>query len=90
MDIDPIPAADCREVLAMLSDFLDEELPPGACGRIIAHLDRCGACETLAAELRATLRICREVGSGEMPRPLASDVRERLLEAYRRAIEPAR
>jgi anti-sigma factor (TIGR02949 family) len=81
-----LSSKECREVLARVSEYLDQELPPDVCERIQAHLEGCAPCESLAEEMKRSLAAIREYRDGEAPGPLAAEVRDRLLAAYRRAI----
>jgi len=72
----------CRQVLARLSDYLNLELPPGACADIENHLAACAPCEEFAASLRATVELCRRYRPSELPEPLGHQARAQLLEAY--------
>ena len=40
----------CREVLAHLADYIDEELPPDTRERVEAHLRACDQCEKFGGE----------------------------------------
>jgi anti-sigma factor RsiW len=74
----------CREVLEKLSEYLDEELPPGACDQIARHLSECSDCEESKQRLLRSIEECRRFASGEQPRELPASVREELREAYLR------
>ena len=76
--------ADCKDVAAHLSEFLDEELPPGACEQIARHLSECAECGEAAEQLRRSIEVCRAWRSSEQPGPLPEQVRADLLEAYRK------
>jgi len=81
----------CREVFALLSEYLNLELPPDACRSIEEHLAGCEPCIEFVESLRKTVELCRSYRPGELPAPLASDAREKLMAAYRRATsDPAR
>lgn len=65
----------CRDVLALLPDYVDGELSPDDVDRVSAHLRACDRCEkfggeygTLVATLRTALR----------PRRIETAVRSRL------------
>ena len=36
--------ADCKQIFALLSQYLDLELPPDACEKIEAHIAGCSPC----------------------------------------------
>lgn len=72
----------CQEVFAMLTEYLDLELPPDACLEVEQHLQGCPPCIEFAESLRRTVEICRQYQPAEMPRPLEESARARLLEAY--------
>ena len=75
---------DCREVLEHLSEYLDEELPPGACEEISRHLDGCQSCEDAAEGLLRSIEACRKYDSGERPGQLPEQVKAELKRAYLR------
>jgi putative zinc finger protein len=79
-------AAGCRQVLEMLSDYLNLELPPDACRQIEQHLDGCHPCEEFAESLRKTVDLCRQFQPDELPAPISQSAREELLEAYRKML----
>lgn len=72
----------CRDLAARLSEYLDHEIDPDACGAIEGHLDDCPPCRDFLESLRRTVGLVREVAP-----PLESipdDVKKRIVEAYRR------
>lgn len=77
---------ECREIFAMLSDYLDLELPPETCREMEAHISDCPPCVEFAESLRKTVALCRDYQASEMPGPISSAARERLLEAWQRAL----
>lgn len=77
---------DCQEVFAMLSQYLDLELPPDACQEIEAHLKGCPPCIEFAESLRKTVEICRGYEPAEMPAPLSEEARASLESAWRRVL----
>jgi anti-sigma factor RsiW len=58
----------CRRVLALLSDYLDDDLAPEARAEADAHLATCGACACTAAELAATIRALRGLRTARLSR----------------------
>jgi anti-sigma factor RsiW len=78
---------DCKEIFALLSDYLDLELPPEACGEIENHLKHCPTCIEFVESLRKTVQVCRGYEPGELPGPLEEDARRDLLAAYQRMLQ---
>ena len=76
----------CREVFALLSDYLNLELPPEACQDIEAHIASCPPCIEFAESLRKTVDLCRKYQPTELPPPLGQKAKARLLEAYARML----
>lgn len=75
--------AECKEVFARLSEYLDQELPAENCEEIRAHLADCPPCIEFLNSLKKTVNLCHECEGGEKPAPLSGDARERLLAAWR-------
>jgi anti-sigma factor (TIGR02949 family) len=76
-------AESCREVFALLSEYLDHELSAETCEEIEAHLAGCAPCIEFLNSLKRTVKLCHNCESGEAPRPLSAGEREQLLSAYR-------
>ncbi len=76
----------CKEVFALLSEYLNLELPPDACHEIEEHLAGCPPCIEFANSLRKTVEICRCYEPTEMPKPIEQGAREQLLAAYRKML----
>jgi anti-sigma factor RsiW len=77
---------DCKQIFALLSEYLDLALPPDACEKIRTHLAGCPPCIEFAESLRKTVELCRQYQPAELPEPVGRQAREELLEAYRRAL----
>ena len=76
----------CREVFAMLSAYLDLELPPETCQMIEAHLAGCSPCIDFTESLRKTVAICRQYQPAELPAPMATQARQELMAAYQKML----
>jgi len=76
----------CKEVFALLSDYLNLELPPEACQEIEAHIAGCAPCVEFAESLKKTVALCRKYEPSEPPRPLGDEAKTQLLEAYRKML----
>lgn len=80
------PANECRELFALLSEYLDAELPPEACEHIRGHIQGCAACVEFLESLKRSIELVRRFDSGERPSPLPPSAREELKAAYRRVL----
>ena len=81
---------ECKEIQAMLSDYLDRDLPPDTCAGIDAHMRSCRRCEGAAASLRATIALCRDLRESDAPGPLADTKHSVLRDAFERALKSLR
>lgn len=77
---------ECKKIFALLSQYLDLELPPDACNAIAAHLQECPPCIEFADSLKKTVALCHQFSPGEVPPPLSKESRTQLEEAYRRML----
>lgn len=69
----------CRELVEIVTEYLEGTLPPGERERFDAHLLDCPGCTTYLEQMRETIRLTgrlREDG-------LAPSVRDDLLAAFR-------
>jgi len=76
----------CKEVFALLSDYLNIELPPDTCKEVEAHLAGCPPCVEFVESLRKTVELCRQYRSAESPKPLGDAERQQLLEMYNKIL----
>ena len=76
----------CEEVFALLSDYLNLELPPEACAEIESHMAGCDPCVEFAESLRKTVDLCRRYQPSEMPAPLTGQARVELEAAWQRVL----
>lgn len=76
----------CKEVFALLSDYLNLELPLETCQAIEAHIAGCPPCIDFAESLRRTVNLCRQYRPTELPGPMGQEVKAQLLEAYGRML----
>jgi RNA polymerase sigma-70 factor, ECF subfamily len=51
--------AECRELFANLSEYLDARVEPGTCEQMRAHIEGCPACIAFLKDLRAAIDRCR-------------------------------
>jgi anti-sigma factor RsiW len=76
----------CKEVFALLSEYLDLELPPEACQEIEEHLAGCSPCVEFVESLRKTVALCRGYQPSAMPRPLGTEARTELEKAWQKML----
>jgi anti-sigma factor RsiW len=76
----------CKEIFSLLSEYLNLELPPGACQEIESHLAGCPPCIEFAESLRQTVELCRRYQPTELPEPLGKQARAQMLDAYQRML----
>ena len=73
------PRLTCREVVELLSDYLEGALAPSERDRVAAHLLTCPECTAYLVQLRATIGALGRLREQDIPRP----IRERLVAAFR-------
>ena len=76
----------CKELFALLSEYLDGSLAPQTCEEIREHLAGCPPCIQFLNSLDRTVKLCHECAPAEKPAPLAPEIRNKLLEAYRASL----
>jgi RNA polymerase sigma-70 factor (ECF subfamily) len=80
----------CKKMFALLSQYLDMELPAGTCEEMQAHIAGCEPCMAFTESLRKTIDLCRSYRPQELPDPMARDARHQLLEAYQKMLASRR
>ncbi len=74
----------CQDVFALLSQYLDHELPADLCDQIEAHIADCPPCVAFLESLRKTVELCRKLQAGGVPAAARDEHRRALQEAYQR------
>jgi len=74
----------CNEVLAELSDYLDDQLTPEFRRALEAHLSHCRTCQVVYDSLHKSLRLVTETRSFDLPEGIA----ERILAKIRAKLRP--
>ena len=69
----------CRELVRLVTDYLEGELPETDRRRFDAHLTKCEGCTTYLAQVRDTIRITGTLTEES----LAPEARDELLAAFR-------
>jgi anti-sigma factor RsiW len=74
-----VPEMACRELVELITDYLEDRLSPADRGRFESHLAECAACRTYMEQFRQTIRIL-----GRLPEEaLSPEARDALLSAFR-------
>lgn len=74
-----LPEMPCRELVDLVTDYLEDRLSAIDRARFETHLTECEACRTYLEQLRQTIRIL-----GRLPEEsLSPEAREALLTAFR-------
>jgi anti-sigma factor RsiW len=74
-----LPEMPCRELVELITDYLENRLPPRDRARFEAHLAECEACSTYLDQFRRTIRAL-----GRLPEEsLSPDAKAALLAAFR-------
>jgi anti-sigma factor RsiW len=59
MDRSAATDLECRELVELVTDYLEDELPPAERERFEAHLAECEGCERHLEQMRVTIRLTR-------------------------------
>lgn len=73
------PRLTCREVVELLSDYLDGALAPLERARVAEHLEMCPECTAYLAQLRTTIGALGRLREQDIPTPILA----RLVAAFR-------
>jgi anti-sigma factor RsiW len=74
-----LPEMPCRELVEVITDYLEDRLSPVDRARFEAHLAECEVCRTYLEQFRQTIRVL-----GRLPEEsLSAEARSALLDAFR-------
>jgi anti-sigma factor RsiW len=74
-----LPEMPCRELVELVTDYLEDRLPDDDRARFEAHLRACEACRDYLEQFRRTIRML-----GRLPEEaLSADARKTLLDAFK-------
>jgi len=69
----------CKELVELVTDYLEGVLPPGDRTRFEDHLKECPGCETYLDQMRQTVRALGRLSEDSVP----AEAKETLLETFR-------
>jgi anti-sigma factor RsiW len=75
----PADPMTCRQLVELVTDYLEGTLPAGARARVEAHLAGCDGCGAYFEQVRMTVRVLGHVA----PEDLDPRVERSLLDAFR-------
>ena len=77
---------DCNAIFAMLSKYLDQELPPATCEELERHIRDCAPCVAFVDSLKKSVRLCRDYKADVEAPPVSPHVKQTLKEVYERML----
>jgi anti-sigma factor RsiW len=69
----------CRELVELVTDYLEGRLPEGDRSRFEEHLDRCDGCTTYVEQMRRTIQALGHIPEESLP----PEAERELLAAFR-------
>jgi anti-sigma factor RsiW len=69
----------CRELVELVTGYLEGALTPKEREGVEAHLQKCGGCSEYVEQMRQTIQLTGKLGEDDVP----PDARETLLAAFR-------
>jgi len=73
------PGLSCRELVELVTDYLEARLTPAARARFEAHLGECDGCGAYLDQIRQTIRVAGRAKAEEVP----EQARKALLQAFK-------
>jgi anti-sigma factor RsiW len=70
----------CQQVVELITDYIEGEMPWGARRRLEAHLAGCEHCGEYLEQMRATIRLTGRLRTQD----LSTQMKDELVELYRR------
>jgi len=68
----------CRELVELVTDYLEDSLPAQERARFDTHLEQCEACRAYVDQMRTTVRLTREAAATQQAPGM-----DGLMEAFR-------
>ena len=77
----------CRDFVELVTDYLDDALPPDERTQVDEHLEICPGCRTVLAQWREVVRLTGRLADADVDR-VDADTRARLLATFRQRRTP--
>jgi anti-sigma factor RsiW len=81
---------DCSTIFAMLSEYLDQELPAADCGELEKHIQSCEPCVAFVDSLKKSIALGRGYAPAAEVPELTPETKRSLKEAYERMLRGRR
>lgn len=78
----------CRDVVAQLSEYLDQELSASQRQSLDYHLEHCVHCTALYDSTRKTIRLVTESATWDLPLSVFDRIAENVLSELRNRLPP--
>lgn len=78
----------CEELLAMLNDYVDGDIPPGICETFEKHLAGCNPCQVVVDNIRKTITLYQTDEPYELPAAFHDRLHQKLREQWKRTHGP--
>ena len=69
----------CKELVELVTDYFDGQLPPSEQTRFEAHLTTCRGCQNYLEQMRRTIHLLGRLSEDEVP----PEAQQKLLAAFR-------
>lgn len=74
----------CRDLVELVTEYLEDTLPPQVRGAVERHLDECADCVEFVAQSRVTVAATGSLRADSLP----ASTQQQLIEAFRDLIRP--
>ena len=82
--------SECKDIFALLSEYLDEELPDDICSQIDSHISACPPCVDFVESLKKTIELTRGFHPSDDIGALPAEARAQLQDAYQKMLAARR
>ncbi len=77
---------DCSSIFALLSGYLDRDLPPVECAELEQHIQSCAPCVAFVDSLKKSVQLGKGYAPASDVPALAPETKQKLQEAYQRML----
>ena len=82
--------ASCRELLALLNDYVDGAVDPSICKELETHLAGCNPCRVVVDNVRKTITLYRKGEPCDLPAPFRNRLHAALRARWKQQAHPTR